>query len=103
MKAPFPFKPTPVEEQLAEFANLELAKRLNIIHDSPPDNCDFCGTDFDSHNLFIDGKIKNQLLWANMCCECFIREGETIRWGRGQLYMQEAPDRWLLIGGFDPE
>lgn len=66
-------------------------------------NCDICGIDLSTKKYFIDGKVKTEFVWALMCANCFEKEGEAIRWGKGQLYTQLTNGKWLLTAGFPPE
>lgn len=68
----------------------------------PPESCDFCGEDLSNHRLFVDGRLRGQIAWGNMCAECFTRNGEGIGWGRGQLYQRQSDGEWLMVAGFRP-
>jgi hypothetical protein len=59
------------------------------------ENCDSCGCLLIQRGLFVDGCRRGQLEWANMCADCFEREGDCIGWGRGQIYA-----RRMAIGGW---
>lgn len=61
--------------------------------------CDFCKCDLGKRGLFVDGKVRNEIEWANMCAPCFEMNGEGIGWGVGQLYaLQPNGDRRLVSG-----
>lgn len=75
-------------------------------HPDPPDHCDLCGCNLsETTPAFVDGKAGPRG-WANMCAQCFMRDGKGIGWGIGQLYAQVRGRRgtlqWRLIGGGDP-
>ena len=75
-------------------------------HPGPPCDCDLCGCNLSKTTpAFVDGKIGPKG-WANMCAQCFVRDGRGIGWGIGQLYAQvqgrDGTYRWHLIGGGDP-
>jgi putative AlgH/UPF0301 family transcriptional regulator len=38
-----------------------------------------------------------------MCAECFLKMGEGIGWGKGQLYTQLEKGDWLMTAGCRPE
>lgn len=52
-----------------------------------------------SRVIFLDGRLKDSLAWANMCADCSVYHGDGIGWGTGQLYRQEKDGRWLVVGG----
>jgi hypothetical protein len=53
-------------------------------------------------DLFVDGKLRGEANWVNMCAACFLQKGEGIGWGVGQLYARQADERWRLLRGFPP-
>ena len=55
------------------------------------EKCDFCGCTLSARGLFVDGRLGGQLMWGNMCAQCFVENGEGIGWGKGQLYARQ-PD-----------
>ena len=64
--------------------------------------CDLCGCDLGKPGLFVDGILKGETLWANMCPECFAGLGEGIAHGSGQLYARQKCGTWQLIAGACP-
>lgn len=94
---------SPSEDKLDKFADFNKGKKRDETHDSPPSNCDLCKVDLGQRRYFIDGRLKNSLMWANMCSDCFFNSGEAIGWGTGQLYCHQIDNEWLLVGGFSPE
>ncbi|MCL6698282.1 hypothetical protein LZ496_05740 [Sphingomonas sp. NSE70-1] len=72
------------------------------IHPSPPDGCDLCSAQLDKLQLFIDGATQSGM-WANMCPKCFLEEGHSIGWGKGQLYLNIGNGDWRLVAGGDPD
>ncbi len=49
-----------------------------------PQRCDICGeTLFEG---FVDGRIRNQSVWAIMCPRCYKRFGAGLGTGKGQKY-----------------
>ena len=75
------------------------------------DLCNLCGKSLKKERFVIDGEVKGtpQIKlpdgsgvgqWAYMCSSCFSKNGFEIRFGRGQLYEQIAPGRWLQVAGF---
>ena len=78
------------------------------------DLCNLCGKSLKKERFVIDGEVKGtpQIKlpvgsgvgqWAYMCSSCFSNRGFGIRFGRGQLYEQIAPGRWLQVAGFPIE
>jgi len=58
-------------------------------HPSPPSLCDICSSAIANHGFFVDGMTKDGS-WANMCAHCYIRQGQGVGWGVGQLYQAVA-------------
>ena len=93
-------------------------------HPDPPNSCDLCSKAFGDDAFFVDGQTGRMQSvqytdpatglmasaahgsWADMCVDCYGREGRGIGWGIGQLYRKVLDDsgspRWLLIAGGDP-
>ena len=90
-----------VEEALAECIDAD------DVHAHEPDyadvdgNCNFCQKPLDSLGLYVDGKLRGDMLWANMCARCFNARGEGIGWGKGQLFARQANGDWRLVAGFE--
>lgn len=80
-------------------------------HPDPPSNCDLCGDPLLGKAVFIDGQTQRDgntqfSPWANMCADCYMREGRGIGWGVGQLYrgvVTDGQESWFLLGGGDPD
>jgi hypothetical protein len=51
----------------------------------------------------VDGQLRGELMWGNLCGECFFERGEGIGWGDGQLYAHRTDGSWLLVAGFPPD
>jgi hypothetical protein len=64
------------------------------------DRCDQCGVSLDGRGLFVDGRLKDDLIWSNMCAQCFSSKGAGIGWGSGQLYAKQPNGDWRLVAGF---
>lgn len=86
-------------------------------HPNPPETCNLCSRDLASTSpFFVDGmttRSKRETYpglvtgeWADMCADCYLREGRWIGWGIGQLYTPEQHRDgslvWVLVGGGDP-
>jgi hypothetical protein len=67
------------------------------------EECGLCGCDLNNRGLHVDGRIRGNVMWSNMCAECFKNSGEGIGWGKGQLYARQPNGDWRLIAGFRPE
>ncbi|MGD0358598.1 MAG: hypothetical protein ABSA73_13425 [Terracidiphilus sp.] len=65
--------------------------------------CGICGCNLNDRGLHIDGRLRDDLKWSNMCTECLKKSGEGIGWGKGQLYARQPNGDWRLIAGFPPE
>ncbi len=65
------------------------------------ESCDGCGSSLLARGLFVDGRLQNQLGWANMCVQCFTERGAGVGWGMGQLYARQTNGDWRLVAGFD--
>jgi hypothetical protein len=65
-------------------------------------DCDGCGNSLDNHGLFIDGRLREQTGWANLCAKCFIHMGEGVGWGKGQMYAKQPNGDWRMVAGFPP-
>ncbi|MCX5812542.1 MAG: hypothetical protein NT178_08360 [Proteobacteria bacterium] len=90
------------EQALAALSDMKQAKMHGEHHPDPPESCDECGCQLDENHFFVDGRLRGELMWANMCPECFAEKGEGIGWGKGQLYMKQTNGDWLMTGGFAP-
>ena len=89
------------EQALAKYSDISEGRKREDYHHNPPETCDICGCALNERNLFVDGRLKGSLGWANMCAECFRRKGEGIGWGEGQLFAKQSNGEWLLTGGFE--
>lgn len=91
------------DKELESIADIEEANLKQIYNYDSPEQCDLCSRSLVNERFFIDGAIKGSAMWANMCPECFSNQGQGIAWGKGQLYMRQEDDRWLMTAGFPPE
>jgi hypothetical protein len=53
--------------------------------------------------LFIDRRLHGQSSWSHLCAKCFIRMGEGVGWGKGQLYARQPNKDWRMVAGFPPK
>jgi hypothetical protein len=67
-------------------------------HPAPPSTCDICNSAISSHGFYVDG-LTDVGAWAQMCAYCYIRQGQGIGWGAGQLYQAVQENRWTLVAG----
>jgi hypothetical protein len=67
------------------------------------ETCDYCGCDLSRRGVFVDGRLRDDLMWGNMCAACFAKLAEGIGWGKGQLYARQPNGDWRLVAGFEPE
>jgi len=68
---------------------------------SNAEQCDSCGSSLMRKNVFVDGKLRGEVGWGNLCAACFRKRGDGIGWGRGQLYAKQADGRWRMVAGWD--
>jgi hypothetical protein len=83
---------------LDDLVDMERAKRDNILFNPPPEYCDICRKSLKKEKYMIDGKDKISKRWACMCEICFKKQGSGIRYGSGQLYIQDEKG-WLRVAG----
>ena len=94
----------PSEKRLQVHENLDEGLRRNDTYAGASESCDICGKSFGARRFMVDGNRRGRgIEWACMCSICFLREGDGIEWGKGQLYTQMDAGEWLLTGGFPPE
>ena len=62
--------------------------------------CDFCGCSLSTRGVFVDGCLRDQVMWGNMCARCFNAKGAGIGWGKGQLFARQQDGGWLMVAGF---
>lgn len=94
---------TEAERRLSAIADVEEGMRQEQFYLSPSENCGICGCGFENRNFLVDGRLRGQALWSDMCAECFAQHGEGIGWGQGQLYQRQPDGDWLMVAGFQPE
>jgi len=106
--------PNPVESawSVQPIDSAEVALANQIIADEVSANeakfaygvsdCGVCGASLESRGLFVDGALKGQIEWANICAQCFPGKGAGIGWGSGQLYARQPNGDWRLVAGFNP-
>ncbi|HOI38106.1 MAG TPA: hypothetical protein PLF11_12065 [Bacillota bacterium] len=91
------------ERILAGHADFQQGEEREQTCPAPPKTCDLCGRNLGDRTFFVDGRLRNSLMWANMCSGCFLQRGEGLGWGRGQLFARLTDGRWLLVGGWRPD
>lgn len=64
------------------------------------ENCGSCGCALNQRGVFVDGRLRGDLMWGNMCAPCFAKQGEGIGWGKGQLYARQPDGRWRMVAGW---
>jgi hypothetical protein len=67
------------------------------------EECGICNTSIASRALFVDGRFRDELMWGNLCAECFLERGAGIGWGTGQLFAKQDDGEWRLVAGFPPQ
>ena len=89
------------EEQLARQIKPEIVNQQAAITTLDPGKCDFCKCLFSERGLYVDGRVRGGIMWANMCAHCFQENGVGIAWGTGQLYAKQPNGQWRCVAGFD--
>jgi hypothetical protein len=89
-----------VEEQLAAIVDPDEVDATEPKHAYNAQKCDFCGCALERRGLFVDGRLRGDLMWGNMCAACFGSRGEGIGWGNGQLYARQPDGKWRMVAGW---
>ena len=92
------------ERKVMECEDLDEGVKRDDSYANPSDVCDICYVPLSDKRFMIDGNIQpGGCMWACMCASCFLKKGEGIRYGAGQLYTQMESGEWLMTSGFGPE
>lgn len=91
-----------VEAELAEQIDYDEVDAREPDYSNASGSCDFCRQSLESLGLLIDGRIRGEISWANMCVRCFNARGEGLGWGKGQLFARQPGGKWRLVAGFRP-
>ena len=100
-----PLQVVPVDAKgwtLAELVDFSVANRRKPDYAYGIKSCDLCQCSLAEVGLFVDGALRGQAGWANMCPSCFEKHGHSIGWGKGQIYARQSNGRWRLVAGFQP-
>jgi hypothetical protein len=89
-----------VEERLASTVDPDPVDANEPQHAYSVKNCDFCGCDLGRRGLFVDARLRGDLMWGNICAACFGSGGEGVGWGNGQLYAQQPDGKWRMVAGW---
>ena len=84
-------------ETLLDAATMQKGKKYS----APPAECDICFIPLHGESFISDGRVRDNVAWANMCADCTVYHGAGIGWGVGQLYRKEADGQWLMVAGSD--
>ncbi len=71
------------EHKLAALVEPEEVKSKEAQYAYGVGHCDVCGSSLDGLALFVDGALKGEIRWANMCPQCFLSKGTAVGWGSG--------------------
>ena len=97
------FAPCDVDEQkLTAIVKPEVVESNEVQYAYGVEQCDACGGSLNERAVFVDGRLKDDIMWANMCAQCFLVKGAGIGWGSGQLYARQPNGDWRLVAGFQP-
>jgi len=91
------------ERTLSKKADEATGRRLGEICLDSLSACDLCERSLADRKYVVNGRLRGDLMWAYMCSQCFLRRGEGLGWGNGQLYSRQPNGDWLLVAGFPPE
>lgn len=93
----------PAEAKLLPLEQLQEGLAQDEIYFNAPEQCDVCKTTLTDKRFMVDGNFKpGGCLWGCMCAKCFLKVGEGIGWGKGQLYTKLENGEWLMTAGFRP-
>lgn len=90
------------EQELVKFINLQQVEAHEPDFAHGAETCDQCSCDLNQRGFYVDGRLRGDLMWANLCIPCFKRCGEGVGWGKGQLYARQSNGDWRLVAGFAP-
>lgn len=91
------------EKWLASYVKPDQVDSREPAYNYNVDECGICGSDLSMHGLHVDGRLRGDLMWSNMCVDCFKRVGEGIGSGKGQLYARQPNGDWRLVAGWETE
>jgi len=103
---PEPWSITPVdafEKWIASQVNPQEVNAREPIYKYGVETCDICSCDLNRRGFFVDGRLRGDLMWSNMCTECLKSAGEGIGCGKGQLYARQINSVWRLVAGWCPD
>jgi len=89
-----------VEQRLASSVDADEVDANEPAYAYGVQKCDSCGCALSERGLFVDGRLRRDLKWGNMCAPCFATQGEAIGWGVGQLYARQCDGRWRMVAGW---
>jgi len=93
----------PAETKLLPLEQFQEGLAQNEIYFNAPEQCDVCKTTLTGKRFMVDGNFEpGGCLWGCMCAKCFLKVGEGIGWGKGQLYTKLKNGEWLMTAGFRP-
>jgi hypothetical protein len=96
------------EHREAILGLLSMLHRLGLVwsatspHPDPPEEGDLCGEQLADCQFFVDGQTVSGFS-ANICPKCFLEEGHSLGWGKGQLYVNLGDGSWRLVAGGRPD
>ncbi len=91
------------EERLAALVDAHDVDAREPQHAFGVECCDICGRILEECGVFVDGQLRGQSTWANMCAACYAIRGDRIAWDAGQLYARQPSGAWRLVAGFPPD
>jgi hypothetical protein len=89
-----------VEVQLASIVDPNEVDANEPAHAYNVQNCGVCDCVLNLRGLFVDGRLRGDLMWSNMCAACFASKGEGLGWGNGQLYARQPDGKWRMVAGW---
>jgi hypothetical protein len=90
------------EKWLESYIDPELVASREPAYHHDVEECGICGCDLNRRGLHVDGRLRGDLMWSNMCVNCFKRVGAGIGCGNGQIYARQPNGDWRLVAGWRP-
>jgi hypothetical protein len=91
---------TTAERELAARVMVAEVNSSESVYAFSIEECGICNSSLESRALFVDGRLRDELMWSNLCAECFLERGAVIEWGTGQLFAKQDNGEWRMVAGF---
>jgi hypothetical protein len=102
--APWSIKPEDAfEKWIASQVSPQEVNAREPAYSDGVEECGICGCNLNYRGLYVNGRLRGDLMWSNMCTECLKGAGEGIGCDKGQLYARQPNGDWRLVAGWCPE